>query len=214
MTNILPNEGATVNGALCRFAQLEDNDVVQLGQFDIRVIYNDTPKTSIVRAPYRQATASLGPDFPPRAIGGMVIPSDESSPEILLRTMLEQAGSELGLPSSPFGQALVLMVRLLGDVHRDHLTLVRDELAEIRRLSCDMDQLRGELRQPVARHLPLPHTDSSNGRRRVADFGSELEDVPRPNPEAVQEIISERLEAWERERQSRWRKLLRLLTQS
>ena len=33
MTNILPTEGATVNGALCRFARLEDEDVVQLGQF-------------------------------------------------------------------------------------------------------------------------------------------------------------------------------------
>jgi hypothetical protein len=139
--------------------------------------------------------------------------------------LLEQAGSELGLPSSsPFGQALVLMMRLLSDVHRDHLTLVRDELAEIRRLSRDMDQLRGEMREPAARQpgvrepvakpRSLPHFDSSNGASHVADLGSELEDVPRPHPEAVQEIISDRLEAYERERQSRWRKLLRLLTQS
>ena len=50
----------------------------------------------------------------------------------------------------------------------------------------------------------------------MADFGSEpeLENAPRPHPEAVQEIVGERLEAWERERQSRWRKFLRLLTQS
>jgi len=214
MTNIRPTEGATVNGALCRFARLEDDDVVQLGHFRIRVTYNDTAKTPVVRAPDRQASASLGAAIQPRAISGMVIPSDESSPEILLQPLLEQAGSELGLPSSPFGQSLVLLVRLLGDVHRDHLTLVRDELAEIRRLSRDMDKLRGEMRQPEPGHLPLPHTDSPDGAGHVADFNSQLEDAARPNPEAVQEIISERLEAWERERQSRWRKLLRLLTQS
>ena len=192
--NILPTEGATVNGALCRFARLEDDDVIQLGHFNIRVIYNDAAKVTIDRAPYRQSAASFGPAVQARAIGGMAMPSDESSPEALLQPFLEQAGSELGLPPSPFGEALVLMVRLLGDVHRDHLTVVRDELAEIRRLSRDMDKLRGETRQPVQGQLPLPPTDSSNGAGHVPDFGPQLEfeDAPRPHPEAVPEIISER----------------------
>jgi predicted component of type VI protein secretion system len=216
MTNILPTEGVTVNGALCRCARLEDGDVFQLGHFHIRVIYNGSAKTSIVPAPYRQATASLGPAIQPRAIGSMATPFDESSPETLLEPFLEQAASELGLPSSPFGQALILMVRLLGDVHRDHLTLVRDELAEIRRLSRDMDNLRGEMRQLEPRRHPLPHADSPNGASHAADVSSQpqVDYAPRPNPRAVDEIIGERLEAWERERQSRWRKLLRLLTQS
>jgi hypothetical protein len=146
----------------------------------------------------------------------MAMPFDESSPETMLEPFLEQAGSELGLPSSPFGQALILLVRLLGDVHRDHLTLVRDELAEIHRLSSDIDKLRGEMRQLEPRHLPSPHAESPNGASHTADLSSQpqLEDAPRPNPRAVHEIIGERLEVWERERQTRWKKLLRLLTQS
>ena len=216
MTNILPGAGATINGALCRFTRLEDDDVVQIGQCRIRVIYNDTGKTPMAQAPLRQATANLGSSILPRAIGEMVMPSDELSHDVLLQPLLEMAGSDLGMPSSPFGHALVLMVRLLGDVHRDHLTLVRDELAEIRRLSRDMDQLRGETLRPGTRHLPSPQTNSSNGAGHATDIGSQLEPevAPRPHPEAVQEIIGERLEAWERERQSRWRKLLRLLTKS
>jgi hypothetical protein len=214
MTNVLPTEGATVNGSFCRFVRLEDDDVVQLGHINMRIMYNATAKPSLVRPSSGRATLSLEPANPPRAIRGMVQPSDESSLEALLPMSLEEAGNELGVPSSPFGHALVLMVRLLGDVHRDHLTLVRDELAEIRRLSRDMEKLRGEMRQPVEQRLSLSHTDSSNGASHVADLGPEVEDAPRPNPGAVQEIISERLEAWERERQSRWRKLLRLLTQS
>jgi hypothetical protein len=217
MTNILPSAGATINGALCRFARLEDDDVVQIGQCRVRVIYDDTDKTSIVRAPNHQANANLRPASQPRAIGEMVMASDELSPELLLQPLLELAGSDLGsTSSSPFGEALVLMVRLLGDVHRDHLALVRDELAEIRRLSRDMENLRGEMRRPEAQRLPAPRTNSSNGADHMADFGSQLEfeDAPRPGPQAVKEIISERLEAWERERQSRWRKLLRILTKS
>ena len=213
MANIFPTEGATVNGAFCRFARIDD-DVIQLGNSKVRVIYNDTAQRPIVRAADGHATGGLGQASQPRAIGGMAIPFDESSPDMLLQPLLDQGGSELGPESSPFGQALVLLVRLLGDVHRDHLTLVRDELAEIRRLSLDMDKLRAEMRQPVPQHLPLPHSDSPNGASHAADFSSQLEDAPRPHPEAVPEIIGERLEAWERQRQSRWRKLLTPLIQS
>ncbi len=213
MTNVLPTEGATVNGAFCRFTRLEDDDVVQLGHLTMRVKYNPTANATLSRPPSSQATLGLGPASQPCAIAGTVVPTDASSPEIL-QPLLEQAASDPGLASSPFGQALVLMVRLLGDVHRDHLTLVRDELAEIRRLSVEMDKLRGKSRQPEPPYLPLPHPEPTNGAAHPAGFDSQLEDAPRPSPEAVQEIVSERLEAWERERQSRWRKLLRLLTQS
>ena len=230
MTNVRPTAGATINGALCRFARLEDDDVVQIGNYCIRVTYNDMAKTPVLRAPDLQPFASLGPAIGPRAIEGTVAPADDLVPEVLLRPLLEQAGSELGLPSSPFGQSLVLLVRLLGDVHRDHLTLVRDELAEIRRLSRDMDRLRTEMQPPVPGQRPVPpapghaavpppapahapvpppasghafvpHTDAANGASPAAGFSSsqpEFEDVPRPSPEAVQEIVAERLEAWER----------------
>ena len=212
ITNVLPTDGAKVNGAFCRFTRLEDEDVVQLGHLSMRVMYNATANATLVSASSGQGMVSLGPANQPRAIGigGTVAPSDESSPELLLRPLLEQAGSDLGMASSPFGQALMLLVRLLGDVHRDHLTLVRDELAQIRRLSLEMDKLRGKVRQPEPEHLPLPGAHSSNGAGHAADFSSQTEDTPRPHPEAVQEIVSERLEAWERERQSRWRKLLEI----
>ncbi|SRR5579883_1934934 len=216
MANILPGAGATVNGVFCRFARLEDEDVVQIGPFDVRVIYGETKKTPLVRAPTSLETPTVGPLVRPRDLGDMILSRDEPPPEALLQSLLEQAGSDLGPSSSPFGQALVLMVRLLGEVHRDHLALVRDELAEIRRLSRDMEQIRGEMRQPVPRPLPSPHADPPNGTSHAADSGPRpgLENAPRPGPEAVREIIGERLEALERERQSRWRKLLRRLTGS
>jgi hypothetical protein len=212
MTNIRPTDGAMINGAFCRFARLEDDDVVHIGHFNIRIIYNE--KSQVVRVTHGQASTGLGQSIHTRTINGTVIPSDESLPELLLQPLLEQAGGELGLASSPFGQAIVLMVRLLGDVHRDHLTLVRDELAEIRRLSLEMDKLRGKTQQPEPRHLPLASPNSTDGAEHEDDFNSQLEAAARPHPEAVREIVSERLEAWERERQGRWRKLLKLFTQS
>ena len=89
MTNIFPTEVAMVNGAFCRFTRLEDDDVVQLGNSKVRVIYHDVTQPSIVRRPSGQATASLGPASQPRVSGGMAIPVDESSPEVLLQPLLE-----------------------------------------------------------------------------------------------------------------------------
>ena len=44
MTNVIPTVGATINGAYCRFARLEDDDVVQLGNAKVRVLYNERRK--------------------------------------------------------------------------------------------------------------------------------------------------------------------------
>ena len=215
MTNIHPSEGATVNGAFCRFTRLEDEDVVQLGQLESSShLRRSPPLPTTVQVADFPASVNTRPAGQPRAHRRVATPVDETSPVSLMQPLLEMAGSELDPQSSPFGQALVLMVRLLGDVHRDHLTLVRDELAAIRRLSEDMDKLRGEARQPDPRQLSSAGDQFSNGTSNSGDDDAPLEEAPRPHPEAVSEIIAERLDAWERERQSRWRKLLKLLVPS
>jgi predicted component of type VI protein secretion system len=223
MTNISASRGATINGALCRFAQAEDEDVLQIGNFFIKVTYNDSPRTQVVLASGRGPSLAPPAQGLPRAIGASsVVSGDESASETMLQPLLEAFDGDPGMASSPFGQALVMMVRLLGDVHRDHLSLVREELAEIRRLSRDMDELRAELRQPKAllesgpRAFPsspaiasvTPSTETSE----ADDDQQPSVERPRPSPEAVHEIISERIVAWERERQSRWRRIMRLMT--
>jgi hypothetical protein len=216
MTNILPSAGATVNGSLCRFARLEDEDIIQFGPISVRIRYDDAVNTTSVGAPQPRATAELGLAVQPGALGEIILPSSNSSSEIVLESLLEQSRGDSGPASSPFGQALVQMVRLLGDVHRDHLALVRDELAQMRRLSRDMEELRGEMQKPVPPSLALARADSPNAANQLAEFvpSDEIEGGPRPNPEAVRELIAERLEARERKRKSRWRKLLRLVTRS
>lgn len=212
LSNILPTDGARLNGAFCRFARVEDDDRLQIGRLNFRVVYDAVAETTIVQSPSGRTIANFGPA---RASGEMALPSDESSPESLILPLLEQAGGELGASSSPFGQALVLLVRLLGDVHRDQMALVRDELAQIRRLSVEMDRLRvgAGTREPGPESLPAGLPGYPDGDAPAADPDAELGPIPRPSPEAVHEIVGERIQAWERERQSRWRKVMRLLTQ-
>jgi hypothetical protein len=107
-----------------------------------------------------------------------------------------------------------MLIRLLGDAHRDHLGLVREELEEIRRLSRAMDGLRARLDRADAvgrlgAPAPGPEPSAPPGPWQGAENG---EQPPvRPDPHLVHALLGERIAAWERERQSRWRKVLELL---
>ena len=68
--------------------------------------------------------------------------------EAALRPLLEGEGPSPDVASSPFGQALILLIRLLGDMHRDHLKLVREELEQIRRINLEMKTTGAGLARP------------------------------------------------------------------
>jgi hypothetical protein len=133
-------------------------------------------------------------------------------PEYLLGTLLARDAPSSGLPSSPFGQALLMLVRLLGDVHRDHLELVRSELEQIDRLSNDIRAIKAQMKPVPALN---PAVAASNGSSKASDCGAAqcepAESPVRPDQSAVHDLVAEQLVAWERERQSRWRKVLELL---
>ena len=108
--------------------------------------------------------SGLGPDFssvgplPPALLdrpGALLL-------EAALRPLLKRGGEgpSPDVASSPFGQALILLIRLLGDMHRDHLKLVREELEQIRRINLEMKATR--------RGWPAPTPAPAPRRRRPA----------------------------------------------
>ena len=117
------------------------------------------------------------------------------------------------MASSPFGQALILLIRLLGDIHRDHLKLVREELAQIRRINLEM--------KATGAGLASPDPDPGTGTKAatVEDAAANGDPEPGPgaphprlvDPEAVHSLVWERLVAWEQERRSRWQRVIELL---
>ena len=216
LTNVSSTEGATVNGAYCRSVRLEDGDVVRVGRRQMRILYDGASKAQVERSLFASPSKELSVARRPLVLEEAAADPAESLPESILQALLERGGPEPAQASSPFGQALILMVRLLGDVHRDHLTLVRDELAQIRRLSHEMEALRARIprEEPVRERTLFAPAPSPNDAEHVAEPEVERIDVPRPGPEAAREIVSERLEAWEKERRSRWRRLMRLIVQS
>ena len=95
-----------------------------------------------------------------------------------------------------------------------YITLVRDELALIRELTLEIDKLRGTSREPEAGQITLPFPELPIGASRADDVELPPFDFSRLTPESAEEIISERLAAWERVWQSQWRKISGLMSES
>ena len=146
--DLLSSRGVAVNGAICRQVRLEDGDVLRIGALAVRLTYGESTAPPRADTPTQLAgpISGLGPDWssvgplPPALIdrpGALLL-------EAALRPLLEGEGPSPDVASSPFGQALILLIRLLGDMHRDHLKLVREELEQIRRINLEMkDDGRG-----------------------------------------------------------------------
>jgi pSer/pThr/pTyr-binding forkhead associated (FHA) protein len=219
MVDLLSSRGVSVNGVFCRRARLEDGDVLRVGGQSIRLYYEPTVTRAgpVATAPaVLLGRSDLAPMDPSRDAWELV-------PEMILRKLQGQDGSgqdpALASASAPFDHALLMLVRLLGEIHRDHLEIVREELEQIRRLNREMVALRG---RPNHLEPPHPHPGSIPShvpepvpapRPGIFDPG-EVPEPPEPgraDPELVQEFVGRRLAAWEKERQGRWRKVMDLL---
>lgn len=123
----------------------------------------------------------------------------------LLRPLIEIDGPS-GEGAAPFSEAMLMLIRLLGDVHRDHLEMVREELEQIRHLSREMAALKAK---------PIPSTTAPKKEPIPGPTTPVAEPPPaRPDPMDVHFLVGERLAAWETERESRWRKVIGLLVKS
>ena len=220
MVDLMSSRGVAVNGVACRLARLEDGDILQVGGQSIRLTYDGT-------ATRNGHQAQTGPIYPgggphlPAPIDSLAadgrLPADpgqeawELVPEIILRQLGGRGGPSPAAGSAPFDHALMMLVRLLGEIHRDHLEVVREEMEQIRRLNREMGSLGAQVPrpEPAARDHAWPARAPDEGR----DSPSIPEDPPlnRPAPQLVGALVGERLAAWEKERQSRWRKVMGLL---
>jgi pSer/pThr/pTyr-binding forkhead associated (FHA) protein len=221
--DLLSSKGVTVNGVLCRQALLEDGDVLQIGTLAVRLTYRKLatpPRTD----PLPQPAAAASPSGSDKRAVGPLPPALIDRPDVLLSpeilgSLFNGADPDTDAASSPFGQALILLIRLLGDMHRDHLTLVREELEQIRKINAEMNATRSALTAPESANragtAPAGGQGSAatGGAPAHGDMGLGLE-APHPRtmgPEAIHSLVGERLVAWEHERLSRWQRVIELL---
>ena len=213
--DLLSSRGIAVNGVVCREARLEDGDVLRVGTLAVRLTYGGlaTPPRPDASALRAGSVSDPGPDWPGV---GPLLPALIERPEVFfseaaLRPLLEAGEPSPEVASSPFGQALILLIRLLGDMHRDHAKLVREELEQIRRINLEMIETRAGLPRPGPGNGAGAVTAGAATEHEGTEPGPEAPHARLVDPEAVQSLVGERLVAWEQERRSRWQKVIELL---
>jgi pSer/pThr/pTyr-binding forkhead associated (FHA) protein len=230
----------TVNGERVTWARLSDGAALCVGEFTLRLSHESE------KGPARQeATAPAAPGF---AVPGPVmlpVPAgagERSSPEAAMLTpVLQQFGMMQQQMFDQFHQTMLMVVQLFGALHRDQMSLVRDELDRLHALTEELHGLQAELAgqppAPAAPATPSPANGAAAGRGpapqsrpqpasppapdpgrpqpatagRSSPIGGGPVGKPEPQPENIHAWLTQRIASLQQERQSRWQKVLNLV---
>ena len=105
-------------------------------------------------------------------------------------------------------QSMLLMVQMFGQAQREQMAAMREELGRIRELNGELTRLQAE----VAR-LAMAQAFGAADDETELDIPALSDGPPRPDTAAaMQDWVVERINTVQRERQSRWQKLVGVLT--
>jgi hypothetical protein len=250
VVDLLGREGTYVNGVTVRWGLLEPDDEMQIDQFRIRVRYLTPPTHAAVPFhPLETADEDLTPSANAKgtsesrslALAGNAWEMEEAQAksssqivapvglgvpmtgsESLLMPLVKQFSLMQQQMFDQFHQTVLMMAQMFGNVQRDQMTLIRQELEQIQELTRQLHALPLEgARQPIA-PLPMPpqapaadvpSAPSPSAKSKPAAAKSAPSPPPRKFPEGdVHAWLSQRLAALQEERQTRWQKVLSLLT--
>ena len=173
LIDLLGREGTYVNDTAVRWTRLEHEDELHIDQFRIRVRYlPSAPRTMTpvrligrdeeqnkstnalqpvpqLNEPYSTvANSSLQAFVPPAPVPGM------NGNESLLLPLISQFSLMQQQMFDQFQQTLLVMAQMFGNLHREQMTLVREELDHIQDLTRQLQALQLESTRP--RTAPLP----------------------------------------------------------
>jgi pSer/pThr/pTyr-binding forkhead associated (FHA) protein len=233
--DLVTSTGVRVNGWPTRLARLKEGDLLQIGEFMIRLRYEEAPcpkvpadnGTALVRegvevngqgAVVAPVEVPLDPASPQQIV--LPVPSsngwntDAAPPEHLLWPLLQSFGLSDGQPPDQLSPQVLAMMQMLGTLHQQRVGLIREEVNELCRLAEELKTLKGS--------MPAAAADGSPGKK--GEPSPRDRDTPRPSPKPatmqmpslsqrpdVHTWLSDRIAAVARERQSRWQKIMGLL---
>jgi hypothetical protein len=228
VVDLLSREGSRVDGARVRFAKLEDGAALHVGRYrmTLRILGTsagggDSSAMRLARLPADQLPiVSRRGHSPARAIEHPIVerpPSPGSLSELEpFLGRLEQVQQQM---FEQFHQAMLTMFQTFGAMHRDQIAEVRAELDRIGDLSRELQSLQ------QAERAAAPDPDPSSGPGSPPESsepppGDRQDGPPEPprdpNLGAVgrdlHDVICRRITSLQAERQSRWKRILDLLS--
>ncbi|MDB5311367.1 MAG: hypothetical protein JWO38_5569 [Gemmataceae bacterium] len=175
-----------------------------------------TPTVIPVPPPGRPPAAAVPTIIRPNSVAPSDLPGDG-----LAFPLLQQLGVIHGQMFEQFQQSLLMMVQMVGQVHRGQTAAVQQELTRIQELNGELAKLQAE----VTRLALIQAASGSSVRAALpaADHPLPVDQTPLPNApptqarvpdtsDAIEEWVRERIDALQKERRTRWERLTGLLT--
>jgi hypothetical protein len=142
--NLLARGGTLVNGERVRWRLLQDCDELQVGKFVIRVHYGESDMESSTAPVTWNLPASIQSVSPRHVIPAQPLRRgivDES----LMLPVINQFNLMQQQMFDQFQQTMLMMVQMFTNMHREQMSLVRDELDQLHRVTQELRELQAEL---------------------------------------------------------------------
>jgi len=135
-------------------------------------------------------------------------PEAVAAAEGVLLPLIRQLGEMHGQMFDQLQQSMLLMMQMFGQAHRDEMAAMRSEIGRIQELNRELTRLQAE----VAR-LAMAQAFGKEDDQTELELPALPEGPARPDTTAaMQDWVVERINTLQRERQSRWQKLVGALT--
>lgn len=160
-----------------------------------------------------------GENSPAQRTAPVELPVPTNGVEALLMPLVSQFSQMQQQMFEQFQQTLLMMAQMFGNLQREQMALIRQELEQIQDLTRQLHTLQSEGAGRAA--MPLPATPQAGapsppmpGRNSKPAASAAKADTPSPKycDPNVHVWLSQRLSALHQERQSRWQKVLSILT--
>jgi hypothetical protein len=218
--DLLGRGGILVDGASTRSARLEDGAVLQVGPHRIRLHYGSPPRPAARAASLPAWPEAAAPPMP-RAEAAQILALRDTPPEALLVPLVRELGQMQQQMADQFQQALMMMFQMFSSMHQEQMTLIREQLAELNRLSQEHRVVEAALAAGSAggrpdREAPRREPPAPNRRDTARPPVGRPPSPERPaRPAAPHEdahaALVDRLSAIQQERESRWQRLVRMV---
>jgi pSer/pThr/pTyr-binding forkhead associated (FHA) protein len=177
VVDLLGRDGTLVNGTAVRYAPLQDQDLLKIGKFLLRVRYGmpelpvselllpasrtgrtDPAREMSVRPNSAGSGNSLAlPGSVPSANRSGLIGPAQGQPllESVLAPLVAQFGQMQQQMFDQFQQTVLMMGKMFHSLHRDQAQLIRQELEQLNELTQELCRLQGQMQTQAPAEQPL-----------------------------------------------------------
>jgi pSer/pThr/pTyr-binding forkhead associated (FHA) protein len=242
VVDLLGRGGIRVNGQRLRFARLDEGDRLQVGRFRIRLCSGPAGAAPALREPQTIVHAPhffpAGPVSAERALALLTsdpnfpLAAPDLAPLVPFWNQLVEMQRQL---ADQLRMAMTNMVQTYGRLHRDQVRAIRKELEQLRNLKQEMQALQKELRRThpsdaltgdpapedtldalLTAQLGEPVRPAETSSPNAAEIQRSVAPLPNvpasPSDTALHARFSQRIYELQKERQTRWGRILALLT--